>query len=135
LGEAYFSLHDFGRRLLLQGMFLGLVMGVGGMVLPLLTRGESSRDSDATARSRLILAGHTVAALVLAASFWIETSVSQVGGLALRAALTLLVLFVSGRIYRPPALPGWHRRLVWLAAGVIPGGYCLADPSPPRGQC
>lgn len=126
LGEAYFPLHDFGRRLLLQGMFLGLVMGVGGMVLPLLTRGESSRDSDATARSRLILAGHAVAALVLVASFWIETSVSQVGGLALRAALTLLVLLVSGRIYRPPTLPGWHRRLVWLAAWMIPGGYALA---------
>src|SRR4029450_11771560 len=30
-------------------------------------------------------------------------------------------------IYRLPTLPGWHRRLVWLSAWMIPAGYILAS--------
>jgi uncharacterized protein involved in response to NO len=127
LGGAYFRLHDLGRLFLLQGMFIGLVVGVGGMVLPLVTRGEAPPDAAATWRDHGVRACHLAAAVVLAASFWIETAVSQVGGLALRAAVTLLVLLVSGRIYRLPTLPGWHRRLVWLSAWMIPAGYILAS--------
>lgn len=126
LGQTYFWLHDLGRHLLLQGMFTGLVVGVGGMVLPLITRGEAPPDAAATPRDHWVRAGHLAAALVLAASFWIESTASQAGGLALRAGVTLLVLLVSSRIYRLPSLPGWHRSLVWLSAWMIPAGYTLA---------
>lgn len=126
LGQSYFWLHDLGRLFLLQGMFLGLVLGVGGMVLPLVTRAEAPPDAAATSRDHWVRAGHLAAALVLAASFWIEIAWSQVGGLALRAFVALLVLLLSGRINRLPTIPGWHRRLVWLAAWVIPAGYIMA---------
>jgi uncharacterized protein involved in response to NO len=126
LGEGYFWLHDLGRLFLLQGMFIGLVVGVGGMVLPLITSGDAPGDATATWSDHLARAGHVAAALVLSASFWIECMISQVGGLALRAAIVLTVLLVSGRVYRAPSTPGWHRRLVWLSAWMIPAGYTMA---------
>ena len=129
-GEDYFWLHDLGRLFLLQGMFLGLVVGVGGMVLPLVTRGTAPPDAAATRGDHLARAGHLLAALALAASFWIENTASPRAGLALRATVTLAVLLVSGRIYRPPIVEGWHRWLVWLSAWMIPAGYVLAAAFP-----
>ncbi|HET9481190.1 MAG TPA: NnrS family protein [Candidatus Polarisedimenticolia bacterium] len=125
-GPDSFWLHDLGKLLLLQGMFIGLIVGVGGMVLPLLTRGDAPPDASGTSRDQLVRVGHIMAALALAASFWIEVVVSQTGGLAIRAVLTLGILIVSGRIHRPPSVPGFHRRLVWLSAWMIPAGYALA---------
>lgn len=129
-GESWFWLHDLGRLFLLQGMFIGLVVGVGGMVIPLITNGDAPPDAASTARDHVARAGHVAAALGLAASFWIENRWSQPAGLALRSALTLAVLLLSSRIYRPPVVPGWHRRLVWFSAWMIPAGYALAAAFP-----
>ncbi len=126
LGREYFWLHDLGRLFLLQGMFLGLVVGVGGMVLPLITRGQGPPDGAASARDRLVRVGHLAAALILAGSFWLENSVSLRGGLALRALVILAVLLLASRIWRLPTAAGWHRWLVWLSAWMIPAGYVLA---------
>ena len=126
LGQEYYRLHDLGRLLLLQGMFLGLVVGVGGMVFPLLTRGDAPPDMTGSRRDRLVLAAHVAAALALAGSFWLENTVSLRGGLALRAVLILVVLMVSAGIWRLPSVPGWHRQLVWLSAWMLPAGYFLA---------
>jgi len=125
LGPDQFWLHDLGRLLLLQGMFLGLVLGVGGMVLPLVTRGDAPPDGAATSRDRWIRVGHAAVALVLCLSFWIETRVSLQGGYSLRAAVVLAALLVSSRIWRLPTAPGWHRKLVWVSAWMIPAGYVL----------
>ncbi len=126
LGAEYFQLHELGRLFLFQGLFVGLVLGLSGMLLPLITRGESSRDASATPRDRIQRAAHLAAALLFVGSFWMENQLSLRGGLALRAALTLAVLLVSARIWRPPSLPGWHRWLVWVAAWLIPLGYVVA---------
>ncbi len=126
LGPDYFALHDLGRLLLLQGMFVGLVVGVGGLVFPLITRGEGPPDDTAASAHRWARAGHVVAALVLAGSFWVEVYQSLRGGLALRALLVLILLLVSARLWRFPNLPGWHRWLVWLSGWMIPVGYLLA---------
>lgn len=126
LGDEYYWLHELGRLLLLQGMFVGLVVGVGGLVFPILTRGLGPPDGTAVTGDRLVRVGHVLAALVLVASFWIETQVSLRGGLALRAGLVLVLLLAGAGIARPPSLPGWHRWLVWLAAWMVPAGYVLA---------
>jgi hypothetical protein len=107
-------------------MFLGLIVGLGGMVFPLLTRGEAVADSGSTSGSRLSRAGHVVAALLLAGSFWIESTVSLRAGLALRAVLLVVALITAARLHRRPLLPGAHRRLVWLAGWMLPAGYVLA---------
>ena len=121
-----FSLHDLGRLLLLQGMFTGLVVGVGGMVLPLVTRGDAPPDAAASRVDILARAGHVLAALLLVASFFVENYASQRAGYALRAAIVLAVLLISGRIWRYPLVPGWHRWLVWISGWMIPLGYALA---------
>jgi len=126
LGQEYFWLHDLGKLFILQGMFVGLIVGVGGMVLPLLTRGEAPPDAGSTRRDRLVRLAHVGAAAALVSTFWVENQVSQRWGLSLRAAVTLAVLLFSARIWRLPSVPGWHRRLVWLSAWMIPAGYTLA---------
>lgn len=130
LGEEHYGLHELGRLLLLQGMFLGLILGLGPMVFPLLTRGESSKDLELGPRGFAILAGHLLAACILAASFWIETEVSLRWGFGLRGGLVGVLLVVSAGLLRRPSLPGWHRHLVWLAAWMIPLGYVLAGVFP-----
>jgi len=126
LGDEYYGLHELGRLLLLQGMFAGLIVGAGGMVLPLLTHGEGPRDGEATTRDRLARLTHATAALLLAGSFWWEQAIDLQSGLAFRALLVGWLLVVVGGIWRKPSVPGWHRRLVWLSAWIIPLGYALA---------
>lgn len=123
LGLAGAWLHDLGRLLLLQGLFLGLVLGVGGMVLPLITRGEPPPDAGSSRAGRLARLGHAAAAGALVLSFWIENSGSTRWGAALRAAVVLAVLLAAARIDRPPRVPGWHRRLAWISAWMVPAGY------------
>jgi uncharacterized protein involved in response to NO len=124
-GPEFFWYHDLGRLFLLQGMFLGLVAGVGGMVLPLITRGESSVDAGSGRRDRSERGGHVAAAVLIAGSFWIENSGWPRFAALLRAAVMAAELWFAARLGRPPSVPGWHRRLVWLAAWLIPAGYVL----------
>jgi len=126
LGGQDFALHDLGRLLLLQGMFVGLVVGVGGLVFPLITRGQGPPDGSTSAADRWARAGHVAAALALAGSFWVEVYLSLRGGLVLRALLVLILLLFSARLWRLPNLPGGHRWLVWLSGWMIPSGYLLA---------
>jgi hypothetical protein len=125
LGDEYYRLHELGRRLLLQGMFLGLVVGAGSLVLPLLTRGVGPPDGAATARGRLARTGHVAAALTLAGSFWWE-AVDLRGGLAFRALLLAVLLVGIAGLWRRPTVPGWHRWLVWLSGWMLPAGYAVA---------
>jgi uncharacterized protein involved in response to NO len=130
LGGGYFWAHDLGRLLLLQGMFVGLVVGVGGMVLPLITCGDAPPDAAAGRRDHLVRLGHAGAAAALAASFWLEIFRSARAGLLLRAGIVLALLLLAGRIWRRPRVAGWHRRLVWISAWMIPAGYLLAAAFP-----
>ena len=134
LGEMYSWLHELGRLLPTSGDVHRFGRRCGGMVLPLVTRGEAparrGRDMAGSWDARLSSCCGARAGRELL----IENSASQVGGLALRAAVTLFVLLVSGRIYRVPTLPGWHRRLVWLSAWDDPRGLPARVAVPPAGQ-
>jgi uncharacterized protein involved in response to NO len=130
LGDEYYQLHQFGTLLLLQGMFLGLIIGMGGMLLPLITRRSSSTDADSTSGDRLIRLAHGLSAVALVATFWIENYLSLRWGLGLRALLVLVLLLVVGEIWKLPTAPGTHRRLVWLSTWMIPAGYLLAAAFP-----
>ena len=125
LGEEMFWLHDIGRNLVLQGMFTGLVLGVGGMLLPVITRGVPPLGgSKPSARAKVL---HLIAGIAFIATFFVEMLVSAQLGFALRAAIALLVLLASAKIWRPPSVPGLHRRFIWLAAWLLPVGYaCVA---------
>ncbi len=129
-GASRFWLHDLGRVVLLQGMFLGLVVGVGGLAIPLITRGEAPPDAGHGPADRAARAANVAAAVLLVATFWIEIRVSQPAGHLLRAALTLALLVGVARIHRAPTVPGSHRKLVWIAAWAIPIGYLVAGVFP-----
>ncbi|MCP3980100.1 MAG: NnrS family protein [bacterium] len=130
LGEQYLWLHDLGQRFVLQGMFLGLIAGVGGMVVPLLTRGDSPPDNGRGAHDRLARAAHLGAAAILVLSFWIEVWVSLRWGYGVRAAVLIALAVGSTRAFRLPNLAGWHRWLVWLSVWMLPLGYLLAAIAP-----
>jgi len=120
------EVYAIGWRLVLQGTFAALILGVGGMVFPLVTQGEAVADIGRSAADRAWLAGHLVAALLLFGSFVVEVLWSASAGYALRAAVILATLLASARIYRRPGVPGWQRWWVWVSAWCVPLGYGIA---------
>lgn len=120
LGEERFWIHEVGSALVLQGMFTGLVLGVGGMLLPMITRGAQPLAAPATSASRTVL--HLGAGLAFIGTFFLEALVSVQLGFALRAAIVLAVLVFAAELYRLPSVPGLHRRFIWLAAWLLPVG-------------
>ncbi len=125
LGEERFWIHELGRSMVLQGMFTGLVLGVGGMLLPVITRGAPPLGGPApSARAKLL---HLIAALAFIASFFVEAMESVPLGFALRAAIVLATQLAAAKIFRPPTVPGLHRRFIWIASWLLPAGYaCVA---------
>lgn len=111
-------LHDVGQRLALQAMVAGLVMGVGGLLLPVLTR------RSAAGAQRLPRWGHIVAALVFWASYPLEP-VSVAAAFAIRAAVAALVLVWGAQLWRPPEQQGLQVWLAWLGAWALPLGHAL----------
>jgi uncharacterized protein involved in response to NO len=134
LGPEWFWVHELGKGLVLQGMILALIIGVGGMVLPLITCGDAPPDGESTPRDMKVRAAHVLAAAVLVGTFVVEVRVSPRLGLGLRCALVTLLLVGVAKIWRLPRVPGWHRWLVWLSAWMLPAGYALAAFAPLRKQ-
>ena len=93
------------------------------MVIPLITRGDAPPDASPSGRDRLARAAHLGAARLLAASFLIEVRFDPRLGFALRAAVVLTVLALAARAWRLPQLPGLHRKVIWVAAWLLPLGY------------
>jgi uncharacterized protein involved in response to NO len=128
LGPDYWTLHELGRGLVLQGLFVGLVLGVGSFAVPLMTRGEAAPDAEpGLGRVKLL---HLGAVALLLASFAVETWLSVRLGLALRGAVAGAVLLFAGRLHRPPDRPGLIRWSIWIAAWCVPLGYAAAALSP-----
>jgi uncharacterized protein involved in response to NO len=125
-GPEYFWLHDVGRGMILQGLFIGLVLGVGSLAFPLMTRGQAPSDAAPTRRDQIERGLHVLGGAVLVASFFVGALVSLRLGLAMRAAVIVIVLVGSVQLWRPPTGPGWNRRLIWLAGWFLPLGYVLA---------
>ncbi len=131
LDPALWWLHQVGQRMVLQGMVLALILGAGSLALPLMTRGEAPPDAGAGIRDRLARLAHVAGACLLAASFFVESLYSFRAGLALRGLVMLAGLLLVARLGRPPTLPGWNRKLIWLAPWAVPAGYalCVLDPA------
>jgi uncharacterized protein involved in response to NO len=114
-----------GRGLLVQGLVAGLVLGVGGLLVPQITRGEAAPVEVDGARRRRSLVVHALAALAFFGSFPLEVLVAVRLGIAVRAAVATGILVGVARLHRPPTLPGVHRRLVWLGAWLVPAGFWM----------
>lgn len=115
-----------GRGVLLQGMVTALVVGVGGTLLPTLTRGIPPPEGQPGEAKPV----QAAAAALFFASFPLEAYGAPRLGFALRALVAGGALVLAARLWRPPTVPGLHRRLVWIAAWVLPSGYALAAAAP-----
>ncbi|HET8541926.1 MAG TPA: NnrS family protein [Anaeromyxobacter sp.] len=118
-------LWSIGRGLLTQGFVAGLVLGVGSVLLPQLTREEPPPAAEPSRHARAV-ALHALAAAAFYGSFPLEVLGDVRAGVALRALVATLVLWLAARLDRLPSVPGLHRRLAWLAAWLVPAGFWMA---------
>lgn len=129
-GPEYRWMHQMGSTMLLQGVFVSLVLGVGGLALPLMTRGQAPADATAEGSDLAARLGHLSAAGALLWSFAIEAAGDLASAYALRAVVVSIVLLLGPELWKPPLADGWNRRLIWLAAWMLPVGFLLAAAFP-----
>src|SRR5262249_20916256 len=104
-----------GRRLVEQGVFLCLVVGVGGLVLPLMAGASPPPDLGSSPGERRKAVAYGVTGSMILTSFLLEQAGWVTSGTLLRAAVVAIGLCLGGGAWRPPHRPGLHRRLAWLA--------------------
>jgi uncharacterized protein involved in response to NO len=115
-----------GRLLVEQGVFLCLVVGIGGLVLPLMAGAPPPPDLGSSSRERRKAIAYGVAGTMILASFLLEQAGWVVLGPLVRAAVVAIGLGLGGGAWRPPDRHGLHRRLVWLAVWLTPLGLASA---------
>lgn len=121
---------QFGKLLVEQGVFLSFITGVGSLVLPLMAGMPPPADlGSSPAENRKALA-YAAAGVGIFATFVLEQSGWPRLGPTLRAAIVALALGVGAGALRPPARPGFHRRLVWLAVWLVPVGLLASAAFP-----
>lgn len=118
-----------GRGLLVQGFVSGLVFGIGGYLLPQLTRGEPLPATPEVGHRRGVVL-HAAAAVLFFGSFPLELAAGPRVGFALRALVATAVLLATARIHRLPTRPGILPRLIWIAAWLVPLGFLVGALDP-----
>jgi hypothetical protein len=111
-------IHDVGQWLALQAMVAGLGWGVGGLLLPVLTR------RSAAGAQRLSRTAHLFAVPIFWASYPLEV-VNVQAAFALRAAVAAVVLVWGAQLWRLPEQRGVQVWLAWLGAWSLPLGHAL----------
>jgi len=115
-----------GALLVEQGVFLCFATGVGGLVLPLMAGAPPPRDlGSSPAETRKAIA-YAAAGAAIFASFLLEAAGYVRTAPLLRAVVVLLGLGLGGGALRPPARPGLHRRLTWIAVWLMPIGLATS---------
>lgn len=120
---AFPRFHGIGKSLVLEGVVTALAIGIGAMLVPVITRAEPPPDRQGVAGARW---PQLVLALAFAASFFIEGRPA----FAIRLAVVVSVLVVNAQLWRPPTEPGVNRWLVWLSAWCLPLSYALLTALP-----
>lgn len=123
-----------GRGMLQEGVFLCLLLGIGHMVIPLLSGHPLPPDAAPTSASRRRRALHAAAGLAILLSFPLQHAIAEAigrdagtrAGCLLRACVFALDALLCMRAMRWPVVPGLHRRVAWLAFWMAPLGELLA---------
>ncbi|MGH7742914.1 MAG: NnrS family protein [Candidatus Eiseniibacteriota bacterium] len=116
----------FGRLLVEQGVFLCFAVGVGSLVLPLMSGGPPPPDIGASPRERWRALAYVILGSAIFASLVLEQAGWPRGGALLRAAVVALGLGLGAGAWRPPGKPGLHRRMVWLSVWLMPIGLAVS---------
>lgn len=109
-----------GATLVWQGLFGGLIIGIGVLLLPVMTRGSSWPESAGSLRAWLLQAA---GAALFFGSFPLEELGFTSEAYWIRGGVSLALLVFVGRIFRFPNMPGVHRELAWGACWFVPVGF------------
>jgi uncharacterized protein involved in response to NO len=116
-----------GRRLVFEGTWTCLALGIGSFFLPLAGRGEAAPDVGRG--TRFVVAAYAAAGLLVIAGLAVEVAGAPRLGALIRGVVASAVLVGSGA-WRAPSRPGYNRRLLWAAAWAIPAGLFAAAAFP-----
>jgi len=115
-----------GKLLVSQGVFLCFAVGVGSLVLPLIGGAPPPADLGSSPRERWKAVAYAAAGLSIFASLLLEQLGWVRSAPVLRAAVVAAGLGLGGGALSAPGKPGFHRRLVWLAAWCMPLGLLVS---------
>jgi len=114
-----------GQLLVEQGVFLCLTIGVGGLILPLISGTPPPADLGTSPRETRRAIAFALAGAAILASFALEVGGLPRGAALLRAAVVAVALSACGA-WRPPVKPGLHRRLAWVSVWLMPLGLAAS---------
>lgn len=117
---------SLGRLLVEQGVFLCFAVGAGALVLPLIGGTPPPADLGSAPAERRKALAYAAAGCAMFASLVIEHGGWQRTGALLRSGIVALALSAGAGAWRPPGKPGLHRRLVWIAAWLMPVGLAVS---------
>jgi len=120
--EAPLLASGLGRAMIEQGVFLCLALGIGGLVLPLISGTPPPPDLDASPREKRKALAYAAAGALVFFSLVVEQLGWPTLGPLLRAAVMAAGFAVGSGALRPPAKTGLHRRMVWISAWAMPVG-------------
>jgi uncharacterized protein involved in response to NO len=118
--------NPFGKLLVEQGVFLCLVVGIGSLILPLMSGAAPPADLGSSPTETRRAVAYAAAGAMIFASFVLEQRGWPRGGPLLRAVVVSAALAVGAGAWRQPGKPGLHRRLVWLSVWLMPTGLLLS---------
>jgi uncharacterized protein involved in response to NO len=111
-----------GALFIEQGVFLCLVMGIGALVLPLMGGTTPPPDLGSSPRETRVALGFLVLGATVVASLVAEPLGDTRSAPIVRGVAVAIALGWGGGAFRLPGRPGFHRKLVWLAAWLAPAG-------------
>src|SRR5262249_51933567 len=114
-----------GPLLVEQGVFLCFTVGVGSLILPLMSGAPPPADLDSSPREHAKALAYTGIGLTFFASFVLESAGWSRGAPLLRAAVDALGLGIGGGLAWP-GKPGIHRRLAWVSMCMMPVGLAAS---------
>jgi uncharacterized protein involved in response to NO len=114
-----------GQLLIEQGVFLSFVIGIGGLVLPLMGGASPPPDLGTSPRETAKAFAYLAAGLLIVLSLIAEARGAERLGPLVRAVVLALGVGLGGG-WRPLAKPGLHRRLARLAVWLMPVGLLLS---------
>jgi uncharacterized protein involved in response to NO len=109
-----------------QGVFLCFAVGIGSLVLPLMSGSPPPLDLDASPRERRKAVLYAAAGAGILLSLIVEQRGWLQAGPLLRAAVVASGLGFGAGAWRPPGKPGLHRRLVWVSVWLMPIGLAVS---------
>lgn len=135
--EGSLAATELGLDLIRQGVFFCLVLGVGGLILPLalghppppdLTLARATSATSGAGRAAILVPA--LLGLAIGATIVVEHALGMREIATLRGLVVAAGLVVIAGAHRPPRAPGLQRRVVWIAAWFVPLGPIAAGLAP-----